>query len=115
MKTIKHEEIYENLSSFLKSKGVELTDGSYVRGIRQGCEVLADTVNAAQRTVSTAKTTVESKLDQLRQSIHKATAPKGADEPASAKPAGSSRKRRSPSKRAPATPVKPKTLRKRSK
>jgi hypothetical protein len=76
MKTIKQDELFQHLGGFLKSKGVEFTDGSYAQRIRQGCNLLTDAVNATQKTMRTAKVEVDKKLDQLRQTIHEATAPK---------------------------------------
>jgi len=102
MKTIKQDELFESLSDFLKVKGVELKDGAYSQRIRRACGLLGDTINATQRTAKKAKVEVDKKLDQLRQSIHEATAPKpppaAAPRPASAnapktKTAPQSRKR----------------------
>lgn len=76
MKNIKPDELFENLGGFLQSKGVELKDGSYSQRIRQGCNLLSDAINATQKTVKHAKVGVDKKLDQLRQCIHEATAPK---------------------------------------
>src|SRR6266487_2872507 len=76
MKTIKKDELFESLGDFLKLKGVELKDGAYAKRIRQGCNLLTDAINATQKTVKHAKVEVDKKLDQLRQSIHEATAPK---------------------------------------
>ena len=76
MKTIKKDELFQNLSDFLKSKGISLTDGAYSRSIRQGCNLLSDAINATQRTVKNAKGKVDEKLGQVRQTIHQATAPK---------------------------------------
>jgi hypothetical protein len=75
MKTIDKNELYQNLSDFLKSKGVELTDGTYSQRIQRGCGLLTDAINATQKTVKHAKVKIDRKLDQLRQSIHEATAP----------------------------------------
>lgn len=74
MKQIDKNELYQNLRGFLKSKGIELQDGSYANRVRQGCGLLADAVNATQKTVRRARVEVDRKLDQLRQSIHNATA-----------------------------------------
>ena len=76
MKTIKQNELFKSLSDFLKVKGIELKDGAYAQRIRRACNLLGDTVNATQRTARKAKDEVDKKLDQLRQSIHEATAPK---------------------------------------
>jgi|ERR1043166_7929117 hypothetical protein len=76
MKTIKKDELFESLGDFLKLKGVELKDGAYAMRIRQGCNLLTDAINGTQKTVKHAKVEVDRKLDQLRQTIHAATAPK---------------------------------------
>ena len=76
MKKIERDELYENLRGFLKSKGIALDSGTYSQRIHQGCNLLADAINAAQKTVARAKVEADKKLDQLRQSIHQATAPK---------------------------------------
>jgi hypothetical protein len=75
MKTIRKNEIFRNLGSFLKSKGVELTDGSYTETIRSVCTTLTDAVNTTQATVRGARGKIDRHLDQLRQSIHERTAP----------------------------------------
>jgi len=108
MKQIDRNELYQNLRGFLKSKGIELQDGSYANRVRQGCGLLADAVNATQKTVKRASVEVDKKLDQLRQSIHNATAPEAVVSSVS-KPPTASRptrgKRKAPSK-APAARAK---------
>jgi hypothetical protein len=76
MKTIKKDELFQSLGDFLKLKGVELKDGAYAQRIRQGCDLLTDAINGTHKTVKRTKVKVDEKLDQLRQSIHQATAPK---------------------------------------
>ncbi len=76
MKTIDQNELYEHLCAFLKSKGIDLKEGSYPQRLRQGCGLLTDAINQTQRTANKTKAKVEKKLDQLRQRIHEATAPK---------------------------------------
>jgi len=76
MKPINKEELYQNLSEFLKTKGVNLQDGSYSRGIHAGCSFLADAINLSQAGLKRAKTEIEKQLDQARQIIHQKTAPK---------------------------------------
>ena len=75
MKTIKKDELFSNLGDFLKSKGIELNEGSYTARIKQGCNLLADAINATQRTVSKTKVKVDGALDEIRQTIHESTAP----------------------------------------
>ena len=76
MKQINKEEMFGNLKDFLKSKGIELQEGAYTQRIRQGCEILTDSVNVSQRTLKRAKSAMDKGLDQLRQTIHEQTAPK---------------------------------------
>lgn len=76
MKKIEKDELYENLRGFLKSKGIALDSGAYTQRIHQGCDFLAEAINAAQATVARARAEADKKLDELRQSIHEATAPK---------------------------------------
>ena len=75
MKKIDQDELFQHLRGFLKSKGIALDSGTYAQRIHQGCNLLADAINATQTTVARAKAEVDKKLDQLRQSIHEATAP----------------------------------------
>jgi hypothetical protein len=76
MKTVNKDELFQNLSGFLKAKGIELKSGSYTQSIQAGCGFLADAVNATQKTVRRARAKADQTLDHLRQSIHAATAPK---------------------------------------
>lgn len=78
MKEINKEEMFSNLKGFLKSKGIELQEGSYAEGIRKGCDLLTDTVNVSQRAFDRAKDVMDKGLDQVRQTIHEKTAPKAA-------------------------------------
>lgn len=75
MKTIEKRELYEHVTGFLKSKGVELKSGSYANGIQAGCSLLADAINLSQQGISRAKAGLDTKLDQMRQVIHEKTAP----------------------------------------
>ena len=76
MNQINKEEMFGNLKSFLKSKGIEVQEGAYAQRIRQGCELLTDSINVSQRTLKRAKSAMDKGLDQLRQTIHEQTAPK---------------------------------------
>jgi hypothetical protein len=76
MSDIKKEEMFGNLKGFLKSKGIEIQEGSYAEGIRKGCEILTDTVNMSQRAFDRAKDVADKGLDQVRQTVHEYTAPK---------------------------------------
>jgi len=105
MKTIKKDELFESLGDFLKLKGVELKDGTYAQRIRQGCNLLTDAINGTQKTVRHARVEVDKKLDQLRQSIHEATAPKSRKEssgPRPASPTGPKTKKGHSSRKSPA-------------
>jgi hypothetical protein len=75
MNQIKKEELFGNLKVFLKSRGIELQEGAYTERIRQGCSVLADSVNLSQRAWGNAKEAVDKSLDRMRQAIHERTAP----------------------------------------
>ena len=76
MNQINKEEMFGNLKSFLKSKGIEVQEGAYAQQIRQGCELLTDSINVSQSTLKRAKSAMDQGLDQLRQTIHEQTAPK---------------------------------------
>ena|SRR5437899_2448780 len=76
MKPIDKDELYQNLSEFLKSKGVSLQDGSYSRGIQAGISFLADAINLSQAGINRAKSKIEKQLDHARQIIHDKTSPK---------------------------------------
>src|SRR5205085_1583552 len=94
MKQIEKDEIYEHLSQFLKSRGVEMKDGGYVQQIQKGCSFMTDAVNLAQQGLERAKTEMDKRLDQMRQVIHERTAPKTtANPPASAAPQGKAQRR----------------------
>jgi hypothetical protein len=76
MKRIKKDELYENLGHFLKSKGIELKEGGYTKGVHAGCSFLADAINLSQAGIARAKAEIDRKLDLVRQVIHEQTAPK---------------------------------------
>ena len=76
MKPIEKEELYAHLSDFLRSKGIELKEGSYSKVIHNGCKVLAEAINLSQKGVRRAKSGLDGKLDEMREFIHQKTAPK---------------------------------------
>src|SRR5262245_18278121 len=76
MKPIEKDELYEHVSEFLKSRGIELKEGSYQAGIQKSCSILADLVNMSQKGIERAKAEIDKKLEQVRQTIHEKTAPK---------------------------------------
>jgi hypothetical protein len=78
MKQIEKDEIYEHLSQFLKSRGIEMKDGAYAQHIQKGCSLLTDAVNLTQQGFERAKTEMDKRLEQMRQVIHERTAPKAA-------------------------------------
>ena len=101
MKTIKKNELFRSLGGFLKSKGIELNDGSYTARIQQGCNLLSDAINSTQKTVSKTKVKVDHALDQLRQTIHASTAAPPAPQP-------KNKSRATPQAKRPAAAVKKK-------
>ncbi len=99
MKPVKKDELYQNLSGFLKAKGIELKEGSYAHGIQKSCALLADAINLGQEGFERAKVGIDRKLDQMRQVIHEKTAPKPAAPAATAAaPPPASRARTQPAK-----------------
>jgi hypothetical protein len=76
MKQINKDEVFSSFKEFLKGKGIELQEGVYAHRIRQGCDLLADSVNLSQRALKRTKSAVEGGLEHLRQVIHEQTAPK---------------------------------------
>ena len=76
MKPIEQNEMYEHLSQFLKSKGIDMKEGTYTRRIQKGCSLLTDAVNLTQQGMTRAKTEIDKRLEQMRQVIHEKTAPK---------------------------------------
>ena len=88
MKPIEKGELYENLRQFLKGKGIELTEGSYSKGIHAGCSLLADAINLSQAGIERARTEIEKQVDRARQAIHEKTAPRSAKSGAKPPPMG---------------------------
>ncbi len=82
MKKIKQNELFQSLSGFLKDKGIELKEGTYAERIHKACNLLGDTINATQSTARKAKQEVDKKLDEVRECIHEATAPRPPEAPA---------------------------------
>jgi len=82
MKPLEKDELFQNLSEFLKGKGVEFVEGSYSNRIQKSCALLSDAINVGQEGFERAKVQVDKKLDQMRQVIHEKTAPKPATKPA---------------------------------
>ena len=76
MKQIQKEELYAHVSGFLKTRGIELKEGSYANFIQNGCKVLAEAINLSQQGVQRATSGLNEKLDEMREIIHRKTAPK---------------------------------------
>ena len=87
MKPIDKHELYECLSNFLRSKGVDLREGVYTARIQKGCSLVAEVVNTGQETLGRAKGELDKTLDQFRQTIHETTAPREPKEPPAPPPA----------------------------
>jgi hypothetical protein len=84
MKPIQKDEIYENVSEFLKNRGIELTDGTYTKGIQASCSLLAEAINMSQAGLERAKTQIERQFETMREVIHQKTAPKSKPAPRTA-------------------------------
>jgi hypothetical protein len=78
MKPLEQNEIFNNLNSFLKTRGIELKDGTYAVGIQKSCEFLTNAINLGQQSWKRARTEMDKSLDQMRQAIHQRTAPRSA-------------------------------------
>jgi hypothetical protein len=76
MKPINKDELFQNLSDFLKTRGIELKEGSYAHGVRTSCGLLTDAINLGQQGLEQAKAQMDKHLEQMRQVIHEKTAPK---------------------------------------
>ena len=76
MNRIENDEIFANLTEFLKAKGVELTEGSYTRVVQKSCALLTEAINCSKEGFEKVKGGLEKKLDQMRQVVHEKTAPK---------------------------------------
>src|SRR5438046_1354846 len=109
MNPIDKDEIFQNLSGFLKAKGIELKEGSYAHGIQKGCTLLTEAINLSQKGLKRAKAGVDKKLDQMRQVIHEKTAGKppvraGGSGPTAAAAAASAAEPANPRPKAAAAP-----------
>ncbi len=100
MKPIEKDELFNHVSQFLKSKGIEFKEGSYAQGIQKSCGFLTDAINLSQQGIRQAKAGIDKKLDQMRRVIHEKTAPKPPVISPAAKP--SSPKAATPPKKTPA-------------
>jgi len=111
MKSLEQNEIFENLSGFLKARGIELKDGSYAQGIQKSCALLTNAINLGQESFGRAKVEFDKTMQHLRRVIHEKTAPRpprtaagktaapGAKPPRTAKPKAAKSKRQAGSQR----------------
>jgi len=76
MNKINKDELFQHVSGFFKSRGIELKEGPYTQGVQKSCELLADSINLSQEAWDQARVEMERRLDQMRQVIHERTAPK---------------------------------------
>ncbi len=76
MKPLQKNEIFHNLSGFLKSRGIELKDGSYAQGIQKSCALLTQAINLGQESLERAKDEFDKSVEHMRKVIHEKTAPK---------------------------------------
>jgi hypothetical protein len=76
MNKLEQEELFRNLRGFLKSKGIELTEGSYSQAVEKGCSVLTDLINMGKEGVTRAKTNLDKVLDNVKRTVHEKTTPK---------------------------------------
>jgi hypothetical protein len=106
MKPIEKDELYQNLSGFLKSKGIELKKGSYAHGIHKSCALLADAINLGQEGLEKAKVGIDRNLDRMRQAIHEKTALKPASPAPAPAPQSAPRAKAQPAKARARKPAK---------
>ncbi len=76
MKPLEQNEIFQNLSGFLKTRGIELKEGSYATGIQKSCALLTNAINLGQESFERAKVEFDKSMEHMRQVIHEKTAPK---------------------------------------
>ena len=76
MKPIEKSELYQHVNEFLKTKGVEIKEGTYARHLEKSCGLLTDAINLTQKGMERAKSEIDKRLEQMRQVIHEKTAPK---------------------------------------
>ncbi len=76
MKPLAPNEIFKNLSGFLKARGIELKEGSYAEGIQKSCSFLTKAINLGQESMGRAKVEIDKSVEHMRKVIHEKTAPK---------------------------------------
>ena len=82
MKEIAKDELFQHVSGFLKTKGIEFKDGSYAQGIQKSCELLTSAINLGQESLERAKVEFDKGKEHMRKVIHEKTAPKPPPAPA---------------------------------
>ena len=87
MKTIAKGELFKHLSGFLQTKGIELKEGSYARGVEKSCGLLTNAINLGQKGLAKAKGGIDRNLEKMREVIHEKTAPKSPAAPPAKAPA----------------------------
>jgi hypothetical protein len=116
MKEVHKDELFSHINDFLKTRGIEMKEGNYSKGVQAGCSLLADAINLSQQGFERAKLEMQRKMDEMRQAIHEKTAPRPAGNPSPATPPPqSSATANQPPPRAPTKPVKKKAKAKVSK
>ncbi len=86
MKPLKQNEIFQNLSGFLKTRGIELKEGSYATGVQKSCALLTNAINLGQESFERAKVEFDKSMEHMRRVIHEKTAPKAPPVQTSAAP-----------------------------
>ncbi len=76
MKPLAPNEIFRNLSGFLRTRGIELKEGSYAQGIQKSCSLLTNAINLGQESMERAKVEFDKSVEHMRKVIHEKTAPK---------------------------------------
>jgi hypothetical protein len=76
MKPLEQNEIFQNLSGFLKQRGIELKEGSYSQGIEKSCALLTNAINLGQESLERAKVEFDKSMEHMRRIIHEKTAAK---------------------------------------
>lgn len=109
MKQIAPNELFENFSGFLKTKGISLSEGSYTEGLRKSCSLLTDAINLGQESLDRARKEFEKNCQHLRQVIHEKTAPKPPRTASAARPTSAAGKPQPPKPKAAAKPAARKT------
>jgi hypothetical protein len=76
MKTLKKNELLSHVTSFLKTKGVLLEEGSASQALKSSCSTLTSVINQSNQGLRKAKKELTHGVDAVRQIIHEKTASK---------------------------------------